>query len=159
MSGNSLDDAIYFSDDEAAFSEDELDVQNYSQFGSLCYAIIPLLISASGSEDSDDEHEIIPIDDDDDDIYMVDHPGPASVPSPKTFEVPSLNLTCGKIRSGSVVELKDHTGRDPTHLISGDFLWIRKIIEDVETEVVSLKGHRMRRVEYLQPLFDSMWNP
>jgi DNA (cytosine-5)-methyltransferase 1 len=104
--------------------------------------------------DDNDEDE-----DDDNNVYMVDHPGPAFVPSPKTFEVPSLKLTCGEIRPGSVVELKDHTGRDSTHLISGDFLWIRKIIEDVETEAVSLEGYRMRRVEYLQPLFDSMWNP
>jgi hypothetical protein len=47
MSGNSLDDAICFSDDETAtFSEDELDVQNYSKFGA-CAMAIPLLTSAS----------------------------------------------------------------------------------------------------------------
>lgn len=77
------------------------------------------------------------------------------MPPLKTFELPEVTLPCGTIRPGSVVELKDKSGRTSDRLTSGDFLLVQSIVEDVETEEVTIQGYRMRRVEYLQPLFNS----
>ena len=140
MSGRSLEDAISFSDDEeeaAIYSEDEVDFQRYDS-----------------DDDTDDDDEPIDNESDDDEISALDYAPPNFDPPPETFELPSLSLECGDIRPGHVVELEDHTERTSKHLISGDFLLVRSIIEDVYTEEVVIRGYRMRRVEYLPPLFD-----
>ena len=74
------------------------------------------------------------------------------------FELPSLSLDFGVVRSGSVVELRDQSGRATSTLISGDFLLVRAIIESVETGEVVLRGYRMRRCSCLSPLFDSKFS-
>ncbi|KAF1851662.1 S-adenosyl-L-methionine-dependent methyltransferase [Cucurbitaria berberidis CBS 394.84] len=144
MSGCSLEDAISFSDDEdgtVAYSEDEVDVQRYD------------------SEDSVDEDEPIANEsDEDDDLSFYETAPPSSDPLPESFELPKLSLECGDIRPDSVVELKDHSGRTSKHLLSGDFFLVRSIVENVHTEEVVIRGYRMRRVEYLQPLFDRKLN-
>ncbi|KAH7361202.1 S-adenosyl-L-methionine-dependent methyltransferase [Pyrenochaeta sp. MPI-SDFR-AT-0127] len=144
MSGRILEDAISFSDDEddyTSYLDDEIYVQGYDQ------------------EETSDDDEPITIDgDDDDDIAIVDSPPPIFAPSPKEFELPSLSHESGFIYPGSIVELHDHSERTSDHLLSGDFLLVRSIVEDVEAEEIVLRGFRMRRVEYLQPLFNRKFN-
>lgn len=91
---------------------------------------------------------------DEEDWSFADYTPPAFVKPPKEFELPYTELKCGKIRPGDTVELADHSQRNPEHLISGDFLLVRSIIENVKTEEVKLRGYRMRRCAYLQPMFE-----
>jgi DNA (cytosine-5)-methyltransferase 1 len=108
----------------------------------------------SDSEEATDDDT--PMNDDvHEDFSFTDYTPPAFVPLPKEFELPSLTLDCANIRPGDVVELVDNSGRDTDHLISGDFLLIRAIVESMKNGDVTLRGYRMRRCAYLQPLFDS----
>jgi DNA (cytosine-5)-methyltransferase 1 len=57
------------------------------------------------------------------------------------------------IKPGDTVELRDHSKqRDTMH--SGDFLRIKTIIMNMETDEVRLRGHRLRRTKYLGQIFD-----
>lgn len=159
MSGRSLEEAITFSDDEEGpetFLEAELDVQVYGMFlSNLSHKTV--LMFTPDLEETADEDEAITYDDnnDDADVSILEYAPPIFAHAPKEFELPSLSFGHGFIYPGSVVELEDLSGRTSNHLLSGDFLLIRSIIEDVETENIVLRGFRMRRVEYLQPLFNS----
>ncbi|KAF2029073.1 S-adenosyl-L-methionine-dependent methyltransferase, partial [Setomelanomma holmii] len=73
-------------------------------------------------------------------------------------ELPEFILKCGSIRPGNIVELRDHSRRASNHPISGDFLLVRSIVENVKSEEVVLRGFRMRRCTYLRPLFDGKLN-
>jgi DNA (cytosine-5)-methyltransferase 1 len=79
---------------------------------------------------------------------------PEFVAPPKEFELPNLTLDCGVVRPGHVVELKDHSGRNADHMISGDFLLVRSIVENMQDGEVVLRGYRMRRCTYFQPTFE-----
>ncbi|KAF2830238.1 S-adenosyl-L-methionine-dependent methyltransferase, partial [Ophiobolus disseminans] len=74
------------------------------------------------------------------------------------FELPKFELQGGDIFPGDVLELHDHTERNLGYLFSGDFLLVRSIVENVKTEEVILRGYRLRRCAYLQPLFDRRFN-
>ncbi|CAO2651306.1 Nn.00g096030.m01.CDS01 [Neocucurbitaria sp. VM-36] len=116
MSGDSAEDAISFSDDEAdsdTYSEDEVDVQRYD--------------SDDATDDDDDDEPIL--DDGDEGISIFENAPPVFVPSPETFELPSLSHECGFIRPGSVVELKDHSERTSNHLLSGKLNDLFMLIE------------------------------
>ncbi|KAH8730545.1 S-adenosyl-L-methionine-dependent methyltransferase [Phaeosphaeriaceae sp. PMI808] len=142
MSGRSLADAISIFDDEVedftAYAQDEVDVQIYD--------------SEYVSDDDDDAIG------DENGFSWVDSTPPAFVPPLQEFEIPDFLIEGAKIVPNSVVELKDHSGRSSDHRISGDFFLIRSIIENVETGEVVLRGYRMRRCTYLQPLFDGKFN-
>ncbi|KAL5381699.1 hypothetical protein PMIN03_007517 [Paraphaeosphaeria minitans] len=78
---------------------------------------------------------------------------------PETVELPSCGLDNGSvIRAGDTVELIDRTERKVDHLLSGDFLKITAISEDLRTNKVKLQGYRLRRCSYLRPLFDGKLN-
>jgi hypothetical protein len=100
-------------------------------------------------EDSDDDAPI----DDDEDFSITEYAPPAFVPPPAEFEIPDLALGCGLIKPGNIVELEDDSGRNVDHLISGDFLLVRFIIENMKDGQVVLRGYRMRRCAYLKPTF------
>lgn len=113
-----------------------------------------------------DSESVVDGDDDDAPIYITDSDEegdliqscrfhPPTEAAPKTFEVPAYEIYNGVVRPGTVVELKDDSGRTSNSLLSGDFLLVRKIIETLEAEEVVLHGYRLRRVEYLVPIFDS----
>lgn len=110
-------------------------------------------------DDASDEEDpvYITIEDDDEDALFAT-PSRQFIPMPKEFELPSYSLPCGLIRPRTVVEMKDHTGRRSGNLLSGDFLLVKAVIENVDSEDVVLRGYRMRRCSYLQPLFDSKLN-
>lgn len=65
-------------------------------------------------------------------------------------------MDCGTIQPNDVVELIDDSGRQPATLQSGDFLLVRSIVETVQTEDVKLRGYRLRRCKYYQPMFESI---
>ncbi|KAJ4297542.1 hypothetical protein N0V90_005434 [Kalmusia sp. IMI 367209] len=77
---------------------------------------------------------------------------------PVTVELPSIQLDCGMVKSRDIVELFDRTERVADQALSGDFLWISAIIEDLETNEITLQGYRLRRCSYLRPLFDCKMN-
>ncbi|KAI8934822.1 hypothetical protein NX059_008503 [Plenodomus lindquistii] len=141
MSGLSARDAVSLIDDyidPTTSEEDEVEIQEYA-----------------ADEACDD-------DDDDDGGGLYEEAGSIaprdSESIPATFEIPSISLDCGEVRVGTVLELKDRTDRKFRRLMSGDFVLVRKIIEDTETCEVTIKGHLLRRVQYLQPLFTAKPN-
>ncbi|KAI4933897.1 uncharacterized protein J4E92_003566 [Alternaria infectoria] len=58
------------------------------------------------------------------------------------------------IKPGDTVELKDHSNQDEGAMHSGDFLRIKNILMNLETDEVRLRGWRMRRTKYLGQIFD-----
>jgi DNA (cytosine-5)-methyltransferase 1 len=121
-------------DDPASYIEDEIEVQHYDG-PLLCLPIYDAPI------------------DDDEDFSITEYAPPAFVPPPAEFEIPDLALGCGLIKPGNIVELEDDSGRNVDHLISGDFLLVRSIIENMKDGQVVLRGYRMRRCAYLKPTF------
>jgi DNA (cytosine-5)-methyltransferase 1 len=83
---------------------------------------------------------------------------PAFVPLPKEFEIPNFALEFGVIKPGDVLELDDDSGRESDHLISGDFLLVRCIIESMQDGQIVFRGYRMRRCAYLAPTFSRKWS-
>ncbi|KAJ4311396.1 hypothetical protein N0V94_007964 [Neodidymelliopsis sp. IMI 364377] len=95
------------------------------------------------SEDDDDELNYVTVQD-----KTFSTPGIAPAPQhadPTEFEIPSYRLACGVVYPGSVVEMQDRSERKPDVLISGDFLFVKAVIEYVEPEKVVLRGYRLRR--------------
>ncbi|KAJ4356287.1 uncharacterized protein N0V89_004318 [Didymosphaeria variabile] len=107
------------------------------------------------------EREYILIDDDDEEY---DAGGRTMLPPeedtfPELVELPCHRLESGSlIRAGDTVELIDRTDRKADHTLSGDFLKVNAIIEDLKTQEVRLSGYRLRRCSYLRPLFDGKLN-
>ncbi|KAF1977708.1 S-adenosyl-L-methionine-dependent methyltransferase, partial [Bimuria novae-zelandiae CBS 107.79] len=62
------------------------------------------------------------------------------------------------LRVGDTVELVDRTERPANHPLSGDFLRIKAMTENLKTQEVTLEGYRLRRCSYLRPLFDGKLN-
>jgi hypothetical protein len=58
------------------------------------------------------------------------------------------------IKPGDTVELMDHSSHEADSMHSGDFLRIKHIIFNLETDKVKLRGWRMRRTKYLGQIFD-----
>ena len=124
--------------------------------------------TVSYSEDDDDEsatnhdNEYIVIDDDDDE----EHNGAKGSSNcrranfdeealPEVVELPSHRLeTGGVLHQRDTVELIDRTERVANHTLSGDFLRITAIVEDLQSHEIYLKGYCLRRCSYLRPLFD-----
>jgi DNA (cytosine-5)-methyltransferase 1 len=163
MSGCTAEEPISFLDDDdvdlaaydnlnsAAYARDEVDVQAY---GNSVINPTPASVTnrvPGGGTGSDDD---FPFRDFDDEGLEFADRVPEFMAPPKEFEVPDLTLDCGEIRPGDLVELEDHTGRKADHMISGDFLLVRSIVENMQDGEVVLRGYRMRRCAYLQPTFD-----
>jgi hypothetical protein len=66
-------------------------------------------------------------------------------------EVQQYNISkdCA-IKPGDTVELKDKSERISNANHSGDFLRVRQIIVNLETDEIRLRGLRMRRMKYLE---------
>lgn len=62
------------------------------------------------------------------------------------------------IKPGDTVELKDRSNQDEGAMHSGDFLRIKTIIMNMETDEVRLRGWRMRRTKYLGQIFDCKYD-
>ncbi|KAI4712674.1 hypothetical protein J4E89_002942 [Alternaria sp. Ai002NY15] len=62
------------------------------------------------------------------------------------------------IKPGDTVELKDHSIQNEGAMHSGDFLRIKNILMNLETDEVRLRGWRMRRTKYLGQVFDWKMN-
>ncbi|KAF2798930.1 S-adenosyl-L-methionine-dependent methyltransferase [Melanomma pulvis-pyrius CBS 109.77] len=79
---------------------------------------------------------------------------PESVPDafPTKIELDLLRLECGNIAPGDTVELRDTSGRTTHSFLSGDFLRVKSIIENLETSEIFLRGFRLRRCQYLRNL-------
>ncbi|KAF2850974.1 S-adenosyl-L-methionine-dependent methyltransferase [Plenodomus tracheiphilus IPT5] len=70
-------------------------------------------------------------------------------------EIPLSKLTNGKtVKPGDTLELQDHTTQGSNAMHSGDFLHVKTIIQNLETDEVRFRGHRMRRTKYLGQIFD-----
>jgi DNA (cytosine-5)-methyltransferase 1 len=58
------------------------------------------------------------------------------------------------ITAGDTVELKDYSTHEEDAMHSADFLHVKHIIMNLETDKVRLRGHRLRRCKYLGQIFD-----
>ncbi|KAL1626817.1 hypothetical protein SLS56_006633 [Neofusicoccum ribis] len=67
-----------------------------------------------------------------------------------------LGPTAQTLKVGDAVELQGTT--EPLGIQPGDFLRVLKIIEDMQTGEVSLRGLRFRRNKYLQPMLPKKLN-
>ena len=78
----------------------------------------------------------------------------AAIQPPEVF-IDGYELRATVIKPGDTVELYDPM-REPflETMQSGDFLRIKHIIKNLETDEVRFRGYRMRRMKYLGPLFD-----
>ena len=77
-----------------------------------------------------------------------------------SIQLPDTELQRFKLGKGSVitpgdtVELKDTSSHSADAMHSGDFLRIKHIIMNLETDEVRLRGYRLRRTKYLGQIFD-----
>jgi DNA (cytosine-5)-methyltransferase 1 len=62
------------------------------------------------------------------------------------------------VRPGDTVELRDHSELELEAMHSGDFLRIKTIIMNMQTDEVRLRGYRLRRTKYLGQIFDCKCN-
>ncbi|KAF2447083.1 S-adenosyl-L-methionine-dependent methyltransferase [Karstenula rhodostoma CBS 690.94] len=115
-------------------------------------------------ENEDDERgeqdrEYILIDDNEEDVASRARSPIQEAAFPAIIQLPSYRLdNVGVIRPGDTVELIDRTERKSKHTLSGDFLKITTIVEDLKTQETKLNGYRLRRCSYLRPLFDGKLN-
>lgn len=123
--------------------------------------------------DDANEPEIVTINDEDD-LVAVSASTPSSAPakvrqaasswiSSDAESLPKVNLPYiiedeymseMPIRPGDTVELHTTTKGHPSTDHSGDFLRVRRIIRNVQTDEVTLQGYRLRRTKYQNQLFD-----
>lgn len=138
--------------DDAEY-EDNIDVINYGTFNSQNLSIV-LALTIIDDYDLDDEEAgstgIVDIDDVDDPALALS----SDDECPETIEIGSVDLDCGRVEPGCTVELKDTTGRTADHLLSGDFLRVKSITENLQTAEIKLRGWIFRRNSYQRPLFD-----
>ncbi|EMD96261.1 hypothetical protein COCC4DRAFT_55783 [Bipolaris maydis ATCC 48331] len=117
------------------------------------------------NEESD--FDLIDYDSNDEEPEVISHRQCASstASAPDLLRAPSLqhsevvieSYRLGKglvIRPESTVELHDHLTHEINTRHSGDFLRVKFIVMNLETDEVRLRGQRMRRVKYLGQLFD-----
>jgi DNA (cytosine-5)-methyltransferase 1 len=70
-------------------------------------------------------------------------------------EIKRYRLSKGcTIQAGDTVELKDSSAHESDLMHSGDFLRIKHIIINLQTNEVRLRGLRLRRVKALKQIFD-----
>lgn len=69
-------------------------------------------------------------------------------------DVEEQKYTYGQLTvfAGSTVELKTHAGWPADQLHSGDFLRVRHIIHNLETDEVRLRGWQLRRTKYCRQM-------
>lgn len=156
MSGQRWDPFVLDEDDATTWEDDTIEVHHFGELRLLCLEILAKSDTDSEPQDDDDIPEYIGVDADDDgpDDSPLEPTDSATSAFPQVFELPSLALPCGIVKPGDTVELRDTTERVSNNLISGDFLRIEYIIEDVNTSEINLKGYRLRRENTLRPQFE-----
>ncbi|KAK1913467.1 hypothetical protein P3342_005403 [Pyrenophora teres f. teres] len=126
----------------------------------------------------------IPNDDDDDgdsyDVFDCDSDGDVEVTafrscmespsssrktiSSEDIKLPDITIQSYKLSKGNIikpgdtVELQDHTNQPADDMHSGDFLRVKSVIMNLETDQVRLRGHRLRRTKYLRQIFGKKLN-
>ncbi|EUC35618.1 hypothetical protein COCCADRAFT_3158 [Bipolaris zeicola 26-R-13] len=118
-------------------------------------------------DNEESEFDLIDYDSNDDESEVISHnpcasstasgPNLARASSLQHPEVLIESYRLGKglvIRPEQTVELHDHLTYEVNIRHSGDFLRVKYIIMNLETDEVRLRGYRMRRVKYLGQLFD-----
>jgi len=71
------------------------------------------------------------------------------------IEIPSFRFDNGNvIKTGGTLELRDHSIQVAGAMHSGDFVHVKRIIKNLETDELRFQGHRMRRTKYLGQIFD-----
>ncbi|KAI2484163.1 C-5 cytosine methyltransferase DmtA [Pyrenophora tritici-repentis] len=80
--------------------------------------------------------------------------------SSEDVELPDISIQSFKLSKGNIikpgdtVELRDHTNQPADAMHSGDFLRVKAIIMNLETDQIRLRGHRLRRTKYLGQIFN-----
>ncbi|KAI8934820.1 hypothetical protein NX059_008501 [Plenodomus lindquistii] len=70
-------------------------------------------------------------------------------------EIQRARLSGGTtVRPGDTLELVEYSTPSSGTMHSGDFLYVRTIIKNLETDEIRFRGHRMRRTKYLGQIFD-----
>jgi hypothetical protein len=138
--------------------EDNVDFLQYGRRSAFSHVVIlaelPITDSTEEEDSKEAEAAYITIDDDEDWEGLGSHSVPyKDIPFPETISLSSVKLECGDIRLGDTVELKDETKRASGRLLSGDFLRVKEIVEDIETRDIKLRGQLFRRNAYQRPLF------
>ncbi|EUC42175.1 hypothetical protein COCMIDRAFT_39720 [Bipolaris oryzae ATCC 44560] len=118
-------------------------------------------------DNEESEFDLIDYDSNDEEPEVISHkshtsstasaPDPARAPSLQRSEVVIGSYRLGKglvIRPDHTVELRDHLTHEVNTRHSSDFLRVKYIVLNLETDEVRLRGYRMRRVKYLGQLFD-----
>lgn len=102
------------------------------------------------SADSDSEPEIIAVNN----VPALARPSNRTIIRLPDTGLQQYRLQGIHIRAGDTVELRDHSNQPPNAMHSGDFLHVKHIIMNMDTEQVRLRGHRMRRTKYLGQIFE-----
>ncbi|KAF2872901.1 S-adenosyl-L-methionine-dependent methyltransferase [Massariosphaeria phaeospora] len=76
------------------------------------------------------------------------------VDDPRKYFVDEYECGDFVIKVGLTVELKDASERAPEKLHSGDFLRVKTIVQDKQTEEVKVRGYRLRRTKYHGQMLD-----
>lgn len=76
-----------------------------------------------------------------------------------TIELPDVEVQDFKfgninVKNGSTVELTDFSTGISDVIHGGDFVHVKRIIQNLETDELRFQGHRMRRTKYLGQIFD-----
>ncbi len=117
-----------------------------------------LIQSVAYENDDDFEQEFVLIDEDetDDNLELqADRDDASSLPLPQKIELEQIELKCGLIEPGDVVELHDPLGNRSGRLPRGDFLLVTSIKEDHQTGEAFLCGYTLRRTTHIAPTFNS----
>ena len=137
-------------DDEAASSEVDL-----LDYGKLRLAVrVPKLTARPDSDTSEPEITGVFTRKDSSSGRSETPVKNGSIQLPDT-EIQRFKLGKGSdITPGDTVELIDTSSHAADAMHSGDFLRIKHIIMDLETDEVRLRGYRLRRTKYLGQVFD-----
>lgn len=137
-------------DREATNSEDELELADYGEHV-LHDAQLSGLTSLPDSEDSDLQIT---------GVYSRENLSAAPTSSRHLIELPDAEISKYKLRKGctiavgDTVELQDTRNHEDDLNHSGDYLRVKHIIMNLQTDEVRLRGYRLRRTKYLQQLFE-----
>jgi hypothetical protein len=103
---------------------------------------------------TDDGPSYILIDDDEEELDIPSPSEDQTYGPTSRIELEVVSLGCGLVRKGDTVELIDESDRVSTGLLSGDFLRITRVVQDVATDGIQLEGFLLRRCSYMQPMFE-----
>ncbi|KAH9875084.1 hypothetical protein J1614_004572 [Plenodomus biglobosus] len=108
-------------------------------------------------------------------VFVRNHPPPSAPPRPGydryvgvtnrrtkncSIELPDIYIQHARlsngvmVRPGNTLELLDQSAHSSGTMHSGDFIHVKAIIKNLETDDIRYRGHRMRRRKYLGQIFD-----